>query len=52
MDTSPVYRELPKPLYFQLCRLMPVGGKVTRHHQRRVRGILHSMVIEKREYRN
>jgi Bifunctional DNA primase/polymerase, N-terminal len=39
-------RRLPKPLYYKLVRLMPVGGNVTAHDQRRARGAL-SMLIEK-----
>src|SRR5262249_26316778 len=31
-------RRLPKQLYFKLVRLMPVGGNVTGHDQRRARG--------------
>ena len=39
-------RRLPKPLYYELVRLVPVGGNVTAHDQRRARGAL-SMLIEK-----
>jgi hypothetical protein len=39
-------RKLPKPLYYKLVQLVPVGGNVTCHDQRRARGAL-SMLIEK-----
>ena len=44
-------RRLPKPLYIKVCRLVPVGGIVTGHDQRRARGAL-SMLIDKCEGRN
>jgi hypothetical protein len=39
-------RRLPKALYYKLVQLVPVGGNVTGHDQRRARGAL-SMLIEK-----
>lgn len=42
---------IPKPLYFEVLRLVPLSDTVTRHHQRRVNGIL-SIVTQRREYRN
>jgi hypothetical protein len=32
--------QLPKPLYFKVLQLVPLSKTVTRHHQRRVIGIL------------
>jgi hypothetical protein len=40
--------EIPKPLYFKMCRLMPGS---TPHYRRRVRGLL-KVLVEKRENRN
>jgi len=42
---------IPKPLYFEVLRLVPLSDTVTRHHQRRVIGIL-SIVTRRGEYRN
>lgn len=42
---------IPKPLYLEVLRLVPLSDTVTRHHQRRVIGIL-STVTTRREYRN
>lgn len=42
---------IPKSLYFEVLRLVPLSDTVTRHHQRRVIGIL-STVATRREYRN
>ncbi len=42
---------IPKPLYFEVLRLVPLSATVTRHHQRRVIGIL-STVATRCEYRN
>jgi hypothetical protein len=42
---------IPKPLYLEVLRLVPLSDTVTRHHQRRVIGIL-SIVTTRCEYRN
>jgi Bifunctional DNA primase/polymerase, N-terminal len=44
-------REIPKPLYFEVLRLVPLSDKVTRRHQRWVISIL-SKVTPLREGRN
>jgi len=44
-------RELPKPLYQKLLRLVPLSAHVTRHHQRRVIGIL-NIALQRRKRRN
>jgi Bifunctional DNA primase/polymerase, N-terminal len=43
--------ELPKDLYRKLLRLVPLSPIVTRHHQRRVIGIL-NIALQRREHRN
>jgi Bifunctional DNA primase/polymerase, N-terminal len=49
--TGVVAERIPKPLYFEVLRLVSLSDTVTRHHQRRVIGIL-STVTTRREYRN
>jgi hypothetical protein len=44
-------KEIPKPLYNELLRLMPLSDKVTRHDLRRARGILW-IITSKRKDRN
>jgi hypothetical protein len=44
--------EIPKSLYFEVLRLVPLSATVTRHHQRRVIGILRDIVIARHELRN
>src|SRR5262249_39589217 len=46
-----VSRELPKPLYLKVIRLVPLSAQVTRHHQRRVIGIL-NIALQRRKRRN
>src|SRR5262245_17184036 len=46
-----VTAELPKPLYLKVLRLVPLSGPVTRHHQRRVIGIL-NIALQRRDHRN
>ena len=43
--------ELPKPLYLKVLRLVPLSAVVTRHHQRRVIGIL-NIALQRRDHRN
>jgi hypothetical protein len=43
---------IPKSLYFEVLRLIPLSDKVTRHHQRRVIGILRDIVMARRDHRN
>jgi hypothetical protein len=43
--------ELPKLLYQKLLRLVPLSALVTRHHQRRVIGIL-NIALQRRKRRN
>jgi hypothetical protein len=43
--------EISKPLYFAVKRRVPLSATVTRHHQRRVIGIL-SIVTRRTSYRN
>jgi hypothetical protein len=43
--------EIPKSLYFAVKRCVPLSATVTRHHQRRVAGIL-SIVTRRTELRN
>jgi Bifunctional DNA primase/polymerase, N-terminal len=43
--------EVPKPLYFEVLRLVPLSDKVTLHHRRRVIGIL-KIVTQRHEGRN
>jgi hypothetical protein len=43
--------ELPKPLYLEVLRLVPLSAVVTRHHQRRVIGIL-NIALQRRDRRN
>jgi hypothetical protein len=43
--------ELPKDLYRKILRLVPLGPVVTRHHQRRVIGIL-NIALQRRDHRN
>jgi hypothetical protein len=43
--------ELPKDLYLKVLRLVPLGLIVTRHHQRRVIGIL-NIALRRRDHRN
>jgi hypothetical protein len=46
-------KEIPKPLYNELLRLMPLSDKVTRHDHRRVRGILWIVTSKRQgEHRN
>ena len=47
----PMVREIPKPLYFAIKQRVPLSATVTRHHQRRVIGIL-SIVTRRTSYRN
>jgi hypothetical protein len=42
--TPMVRTELPKPLYFKVLDLVPRSTKVTAHHQRRVIGLLRTLV--------
>jgi hypothetical protein len=44
-------QEIPKPLYSEVLRLVPLSATVTRYHQRRIIGIL-SIVTARCEYRN
>ena len=39
-----VFRELPKALYFRVRELVPLSDIVTRHHWRRVEGMLRCVV--------
>jgi hypothetical protein len=41
---GPVFRELPKALYFRVRELVPLSDIVTRHHWRRVEGMLRCVV--------
>jgi Bifunctional DNA primase/polymerase, N-terminal len=43
--------ELPKPLYLKVHRLVPLSAVVTRHHQRRVIGIL-NIALQRQDHRN
>jgi Bifunctional DNA primase/polymerase, N-terminal len=43
---------IPKSLYFEVLRLISLSDKVTRHHQRRVIGILRDIVLARRDHRN
>jgi hypothetical protein len=43
---------IPKDLYNEVLRLVPLSDKVTRHHRRRVIGILRDIVIARHELRN
>lgn len=43
--------ELPKPLYLKVLRLVPLSAVVTRHHQRRVIGIL-NIALQRWDHRN
>ena len=43
--------ELPKPLYLKVLRLVPLSTVVTRHHQRRVIGIL-NIALQRQHHRN
>ena len=43
--------ELPKPLYLKVLRLVPLSAAVTRHHQRRVIGIL-NIALQRQDHRN
>jgi hypothetical protein len=43
--------ELPKPLYLKVLRLVPLSAVVTRHHQRRVIGIL-KIALQRQDHRN
>ena len=43
--------ELPKPLYLKVLRLVPLSAVVTRHHQRRVIGIL-NIALQRQDHRN
>jgi Bifunctional DNA primase/polymerase, N-terminal len=44
--------EIPKPLYSEVHRLVPLSSTVTRHHRRRVIGILRDIVMARHELRN
>jgi hypothetical protein len=44
-------RELPKPLYLKVLRLARLSDRLTRHHQRRVIGIL-KIVLQRQDHRN
>jgi Bifunctional DNA primase/polymerase, N-terminal len=44
--------EIPKPLYLEVLRLVPLSATVTRHHRRRVIGILRDHVLTGHEHRN
>ena len=43
---------IPKSLYSEILRLVPLSDTVTRHHQRRVIGILRDIVIARHDHRN
>jgi Bifunctional DNA primase/polymerase, N-terminal len=43
--------QLPKPLYLKVLRLVPLSAVVTRHHQRRVIGIL-NIALQRQDHRN
>src|SRR5215475_8631938 len=43
--------ELPQPIYLKVLRLVPLSAVVTRHHQRRVIGIL-NIVLQRQDHRN
>jgi len=43
--------QLPKDLYLKVLRLVPLSAVVTRHHQRRVIGIL-NIALQRRDHRN
>jgi hypothetical protein len=43
---------IPKDLYNEVLRLVPLSDKVNRHHQRRVIGILRDIVLARHELRN
>ena len=43
--------QLPKPLYLKVLRLVPLSAVVTRHHQRRVIGIL-NIALRRQDHRN
>ena len=43
--------QLPKPLYLKVLRLVPLSAVVTRHHQRRVIGIL-NIALQRQHHRN
>jgi hypothetical protein len=47
-----IKHEIPKSLYNEVHRLVPLSDKVTRHHQRRVIGILRDIVIARHALRN
>jgi hypothetical protein len=47
----PMVGEIPKPLYLAVKRRVPLSARVTRHHQRRVIGIL-SILTNRTKYRN
>jgi hypothetical protein len=40
-----VFRELPKPLYFQVRKFMPLSETLMKHHWRRVDGMLRCVVF-------
>jgi hypothetical protein len=44
-------KELPKPLYLKVLRLVRLSDRLTRHHQRRVIGIL-KIALQRQDYRN
>ena len=43
--------QLPKPLYLKVLRLVPLNAVVTRHHHRRVIGIL-NIALQRQDHRN
>src|SRR5262249_46074327 len=43
--------ELPKPLYLKVLRLVPLSAVVTRHHHRRLIGIL-NITLQRQDHRN
>jgi Bifunctional DNA primase/polymerase, N-terminal len=47
-----IKHEIPNSLYNEVLRLIPLSPKVTRHHRRRVIGILRDIVIARHEPRN
>jgi hypothetical protein len=43
--------EIPKPLYLAVKKCVPLSARVTRHHQRRIIGIL-SILTRRSDHRN